>query len=71
MASAEKAKVMNNEKTSSVDLEINEKRRIRTRDCILMFAVTSLKNHDFIIILCNSAILYQLWGIRNREHTEL
>lgn len=28
MASAEKAKVMNNEKTSSVDLEINEKRRM-------------------------------------------
>lgn len=82
MASAEKAKVMNNEKTSSVDLEINEIRKeecviinviykSRTRDCILMFAVTYLKNHDFIIILCNSAILYQLWGMRNREHTEL
>lgn len=36
-----------------------------------MFAVTYLKNHDFIIILCNSAILYQLWGMRNREFNTL
>lgn len=33
MASAEKAKVMNNEKTSSVDLEINEKRK---EECVII-----------------------------------
>lgn len=39
MASAEKAKVMNNEKTSSVDLEINE---IRKEECVIINVIFKL-----------------------------
>lgn len=39
MASAEKAKVMNNEKTSSVDLEIN---KIRKEECVIINVIFKL-----------------------------